>query len=209
MLERTVTVSASGSATAPPDVAHINTGVQTKAASAREAMAANTVLMTKLIDGLKAAGLDAKDLHTTSINLSPRYTQPRDGKQPVITGYFAQNQVRITVRDIKKLGELLDTAISLGATQVNGISFDVSAAETLRDEARKAAMVNARRRAELYAAAAGASLGQVITISETAQASGVRLMQSSAMSRSAGASIPVEAGEMQLETNVYVTWSLK
>ena len=113
------------------------------------------------------------------------------------------------MRDIKKLGELLDTAISLGATQVNGISFDVSAAETLRDEARKAAMVNARRRAELYAMAAAASLGQVITISETVQASGPRLLQAGAMSRSAGAPVPVEAGEMQLDTTVYVTWSLK
>ena len=209
MIERTVSVTANGSAAAAPDIAHINTGVQTEAPTARDAMAANSALMNKLIDGLKAAGLDAKDIHTTSINLNPRYTQQRDGKLPIINGYFAQNQVRITVRDIKKLGDYLDASISLGANQVNGISFDVSAAETLRDDARKQAMINARRRAELYATAAGASLGQVIAISETAQQSGPRPMPASAMARSAAAPVPVEAGEMQLESIVYVTWALK
>ena len=83
-----------------------------------------------------------------------------------ISGYRVVNQVRLTVREVKRLGEMLDQAIALGANQVNGISFDVANAETLKDEARKQAMVNAKRRAELYATAAGAQLGQVLRISE-------------------------------------------
>ena len=208
MLERTVSVSATGQANATPDMAAISTGVQTEADSAREAMTKNTQAMSKLIDGLKAAGIDPKDIQTTAVNVNPRYTNPRDGKQPVINGYAAQNQVRIVVRDLKKLGEILDASLTLGATQMGGISFDVSNAEVLKDEARKAAMVNARRRAELYAAAAGASLGQVVSIAEDVRMAGPRPMVMARAQMSAEA-VPVEPGSMKLEATVHVTWSLK
>ena len=210
MSERTVSVSATGQAQATPDMASISTGVQTEAETARDAMARNTVSMVKLIDGLKGAGIDAKDIQTTTVNVSPRYTNPRDGKQPVINGYFAQNQVRIVVRDLKKLGEILDASLTLGATQMGGIAFEVSNAETLKDEARKAAMVNARRRAELYAAAAGASLGQVISIAEDVRMAGPRPMLMGARAASMQAeAVPVEVGSMKLEATVHVTWSLR
>ena len=209
MLQRTVSVSATGSAAAIPDIAHITTGVQSEAATARDAMAANTAQMSKLIDGLKAAGLDAKDIHTTSVGINPRYTQPRDGKPPSISGYVAQNQVRITVHDLKKLGELLDTALSLGATQMGGISFDVSRAEILRDDARKAAMANARRRAELYATAAGATLGEVIAISEDEPSVPRGPVFAARAAPMAAGPVPVEAGSMQLESSISVTWALK
>ena len=83
-----------------------------------------------------------------------------------MSGYTVSNQVRITVRDVKRLGEILDQAISLGANQMHGIAFEVSTAETLKDDARKPAMQNARRRAEFYATAAGAQLGPVLRIAE-------------------------------------------
>ena len=209
MLERTVSVSANGQASATPDMAAISTGVQTEADSAREAMTKNTQAMSKLIDGLKAAGIDPKDIQTTAVNVNPRYTNPRDGKQPVINGYVAQNQVRIVVRDLKKLGEILDASLTLGATQMGGISFDVSNAEVLKDEARKAAMVNARRRAELYAAAAGASLGQVVSIAEDVRMAGPRPMLMGARTQMTAEAVPVEPGSMKLDATVHVTWSLK
>ena len=206
--ERTVSVSATGQAAAIPDRAAISTGVLTEAATARDAMSLSTTAMTKLIDGLKAAGIDAKDIRTTTVNVSARYTQPRDGKPAVINGYQAQNQVRITVRDLKRLGDILDASLTLGATQMNGIAFEVSAAETLKDEARKAAMVNARRRAELYAAATGATLGQVLAISEDAIDSGPQpgVFRTRAI---AAQPVPVEPGAQQLDATVHVTWSLK
>ena len=208
MIERTVSVSATGQASAAPDMATISTGVQAEAATAREAMAANSAAMGKLIDGLKAAGIDSKDIRTTSININPRYGEPRPGKPPVINGYYAQNQVRITVRDLKKLGDLLDTALTLGATQMGGISFDISNAEMLRDEARKAAMINARRRAELYATAAGVALGDVLSISESEPSIQPQVTRGRAVAMSA-ASVPVEAGELELNATIHVTWSLR
>ena len=208
MSDRTVSVTASGHVSATPDVASISTGVVTEAATAREAMTLNTAAMTKLVEGLKAAGIAAKDIQTTSVNVSPRYTNPRDGKAPVINGYTANNQVRIVVRDLKLVGDILDAALTLGATQMGGIAFDVSTSETLKDEARKNAMVNARRRAELFAAAAGAAVGQVISISEDVQSHGPPVLFAG-RAKAASTPVPVEAGSLQLDATVNVVWSLK
>ena len=168
--ERYVSVSATGSVAADPDMASVSTGVIVEADTAKEALARNSTVMAKLIDGLKALGIAPADIQTTSLNVEPRYVQAKDGRPATINGYRVVNQVRLTVREVKRLGEILDGAIGLGANQVNGIAFDVSNAETLKDEARKLAMVNAKRRAELFATAAGAQLGPVLTISEDVSA---------------------------------------
>ena len=166
-IERTVSVSATGSVTAEPDVAQISAGVVSEADSAKDALGRNSIVMTKLIEGLKAAGIQAKDIQTTTLNVEPRYTQPKDGRAAAINGYRVINQVRLTVRDVKRLGEVLDQAIALGANQINHIAFDVANMETLKDDARKQAMENARRRGELYAKAAGGEAGAVLRISES------------------------------------------
>ena len=165
--ERTVSVSATGSVAAEPDIAHVTAGVVAEADTAKEAIARNSAAMAKVVAGLKGAGIAARDLQTTSLNVEPRYTQAKDGKAATISGYRVSNQVRLTVRDVKKLGDVLDQAIAAGANQINRISFDVANAETIKDEARKQAMANARRRAELYVAAAGVKLGPVMRISES------------------------------------------
>ena len=162
--------------------------------------------MAKLIDGLKSLGIAPKDIQTTSVNVQPRYVQAKDGHPTTFNGYRVVNQVRLTVREIKRLGEMLDAAVTLGANQVNGITFDVSNAETLKDEARKQAMVNAKRRAELYATAASAQLGNVLTISENVN--GGPHPMSMARSAVAGA-VPIEAGTRTLTVEVHVTYSLR
>lgn len=204
---RTVSVSATGHVSVEPDLAQISTAVVTEADTARQALSQNNAAMAKVIDGLKGAGIQAADIHTTSVNVEPRYRQEKD-RAPVITGYRVTNQVRITARDLKRLGDVLDQAVTLGANQIGGIAFEVSKAEQRKDEARKAAMENALRRAKLYAAAAGAEVGPVLTISED-----VRMPQPRpvAMARAgfAANAVPIEAGTQQLEVELYVTWSLK
>ena len=204
--ERYVSVSATGDVAAEPDMAYISTGVIVEADTAKDGLARNSIVMGKLIDGLKSLGIAPKDIQTTSVNVQPRYVQAKDGHPTTIDGYRVVNQVRLTVREIKRLGEMLDAAVTLGANQVNGITFDVSNAETLKDEARKQAMVNAKRRAELYATAASAQLGNVLTISEDVNP-GPRPMP---MARSAVAgAVPLEAGTRTLTVEVHVTYSLR
>src|SRR5262249_4777573 len=145
-------------------------------------------------------------MQTTAVNVEPRYTQARDGRPAAVAGYRVVNRVHLTVREVRRLGEVLDGAIGLGANQINGIGFDVSNTEALKDEARKLAIVNARRRAELYATAAGVQLGSVLTISEE-QSAGAR---PTAMARAAVAgSLPIEAGTRTLTVDVSVTYALR
>ena len=204
--ERLVSVSATGSVDAEPDLASVSVGAIVEADTAKEALARSSALMAKLIDGLKALGVAAKDIQTTAINIEPRYTQAKDGRPAALAGYRLVNRVHLTVREVKRLGEILDGAIGLGANQVNGIGFDVSNAETLMDEARRRAIANARRRAELYAAAAGAQLGSVLTISETNNASPRALPMARA---AAGGPVPVEPGTRALTVEVNLTYALR
>jgi uncharacterized protein YggE len=206
--ERTIAVTATGSVTAEPDRAILTTGVTTEAQSAREAISANAAAMTKVLAALRSAGIDPADLRTQTLALATRY-----GKTPFssngVVGYTATNAVRIVIRDLKRIGEVIDEAVKAGANQLQGLSFDVSKADALRDEARKTAMANARRRAELYAAAAGVTLGPVLAISETARGSAPRPMGGGYDRSMSAVSVPVEAGSVDLAVEVHVTYGLR
>jgi uncharacterized protein len=205
--ERTVTVSAAGQVSAEPDIARISTGVVTEAATAREALTRNSDAMAKLIAGLKDNGIDPKDIQTSSFHIEPRYNNPLEGQTAVITGYRVTNQVEVVARDLERLGEVMDSLVVLGANQMNGLSFDVSKAETLKDDARKDAIANALRRAKLYAQAASAEVGEVIAIAEdAAQFQPVAVRMDRAMKSEA---VPIERGSQTLEARVTVTWALK
>jgi len=205
--ERRISVTASATVTAEPDLALISTGVVSEAETAREALDRNTAAMRRLIDGLKAADIKPNDIQTTSFNVEPRYEQARDGRPPKIVGYRVHNQVRIAAREIGRLGEVLDRAVTLGANQVGGIQFEVSKAETLKDEARREAMANALRRAQLFAAAAGVQLGDVLRIEEGVQHEGPQpLPYTRALKAEA---VPIERGTQSLEATVNVTWGLR
>ena len=204
-MERTITVSGTGIAMVEPNVAHISTGVVTEAATAKEAIARNTAAMSRLVDGLKKSGVAAGDIQTASFNVGPRYTQPKDGRPGTISGYQVTNQVRLTIRSIARLGDLLDEAIALGANQVHHVVFDVADAEALKDDARKQAIANARKRAELYAAAAGVGLGDVLRISED----GADFSPVPGGRVAMRAAVPVEPGTRTLEVEVHVTYALR
>ena len=204
-MPRSVTVSASGSAAAEPDMARITSGVTSEARSAREALSLNSQAMKGVIAGLKAAGIAPKDIQTTSFRIDPRYTRAKEGQPSVISGYRVTNQVEIVVCDLDRLGEVLDQLVTLGANQTAGLTFEVSEEESLRDAARKEALANALRRAKLYAAAAGAEIGEVLRISETAVGGGPRPV---AMTMRAEA-VPIERGTEMLQANVTITWALE
>ncbi len=207
-MQRHITVSATGTVEVTPDLARIQTGVVTEAETAAQALTANSAAMGKVIDGLKQHAIEAKDIQTSSFRVEPRYTNPRDGQAPEINGYRVVNEVQVLVRDTPKLGTILDALLKLGANQMSGLSFDVSKAETLKDDARKQAIDNALRRAKLLATAAGAEVGEVISISEEVAFAGPP--RPYAMARAAKADmVPVESGSETLEARVTVTWALK
>jgi uncharacterized protein YggE len=203
---RSITVSATGSVEADPDIARITSGVTTEGATAAAALAQNSERMTKLIAGLKESGVEPKDIQTSSFRVEPRYTQPKEGEVSVINGYRVSNQVQIIARKLDKLGAILDQLVSLGANELSGLAFEVSEPETLRDQARKEAVANALRRAQLYADAAGAEVGEVLAIQEGGEAGPRPMPMARAMKAEA---VPIERGTETLEASVTVTWALR
>ncbi|WP_417686301.1 SIMPL domain-containing protein [Roseibium sp.] len=206
-----ITMSGEGTASVAPDMAVVTTRVVTMAKTAPDALGQNTKAMTSVIDEIKAAGIEAKDIQTSGFSIYPRYDDRRENpsQTPEIVGYEVANGVTVQIRDLAKLGTILDTVVRSGANQVNGISFRVSNAEEKLQAARKGAVENAKAKAELYAAAAGVKLGRVLSISEA----GISIprpyaVRAEKMMMADSAPVPIETGEETLSANVTITWEL-
>jgi uncharacterized protein YggE len=207
-MERTITVSATGTAEAAPDRARITSGVATEADTARAALTKNSEAMSAIIEQLKAKGIDPKDIQTASFNVEPVMDYSKEGQPPRLRGYRVSNQVVVLVRQLDELGEILDEVVSAGANQIQGLAFEVSKEDALKHDARKEAVAHALRRAKLLAAAAGAEVGNVLQISEETTSSGP-VMYAPRLAKAAAPPVPIEAGTSTLEARVTVTWSLK
>ncbi len=210
----TISISGLGEVTAAPDTAFITSGVTTQGATAREALDANTKAMTDLLDTLKAAGIEARDIQTSGFSVNPNYvySDARDANgyqlPPKINGYQVYNTVTVRVRDLNSLGSVLDKAVNVGANTINGISFSVADPSKLYDEARKAAFADAREKAALYADVAAEELGNIVNISESQGYSSPQPYMMKATADAAGAPVPIASGELSFQINVQVTWNL-
>ncbi len=163
----TITVSATGSVALVPDVARVSVGVTVTKPKVKAARDAAGKAMSEIIAAVKALGIDERDIKTTSIDLSPQYG---NSSTPRIIGYRMSQQLQVTVRDLDKAGDVVDTATAKGATEVNGLWFEVSDPAKAMDEARAAAIAKARTSARAMASAAGVALGAVVSISESSVA---------------------------------------
>jgi uncharacterized protein YggE len=206
--KRFISLSGTGAIKTTPDKVDISTGVTSQAPTAKEALAKNTAAMANVIDTLKSQGLDPKDIQTTNFSVQPLYEERKEGRSPAIIGYQVTNSVRITVRDIGRLGAILDEVVSLGANDVGSIEFGVAEPEAMKDEARKLAVANAIANAKIYADTAGVKLGKVLTISEEEGGYVARYAAPAPMEMSAKA-VPIEAGTTTVETRVRVTFELE
>lgn len=205
--KRTISLSATGAIKTTPDKVDISTGVTSEAKSAREALDQNTGAMTKVVEALKADGIEPKDVQTMNFSVSPVYEQRKEGTAPFIAGYRVTNQVRITLHDTKKLGAILDKVVTLGANQIDSVEFGVEEPEALKDEARKLALKNVTDNAKLYAEAAGVGLGAILTISEEESSYQPRFAPA-ATRMEMSKDVPIEAGTASVEVRVRVTWEI-
>lgn len=161
-----VTVSAYAEARRPPDIATLSTGVVSLAPDADGAIGRNAKQMSRVVAALQAAGIASKDVQTSGISLNPDY-QYQASRAPRIKGYYASNTVNVTVRDIGRLGAILDALVVTGANQINGPAFDIEDKDAVLDEARAQALAKARARAEGYAKRLGLRIRRVVSIDET------------------------------------------
>lgn len=204
-----ITVSGEGTVSVPPDLALVDGGVTSDAKTAREASEANNAAMAKVLTALKGTGIAEKDMQTSRLSLFPQYAQQSrpNGGPNVISGYRASNRVTIQVRDVSKVAGTIDTLVSSGANEVGGINFVVTKASLLLDDARTQAIADARRKAEIYAKAAGVALGAPVNVSEDSGSAPAPMMLRKMAADSASA--PVAQGEETLRVNVSVSWEIK
>ena len=204
---RTISVTGTGSATAKPEIAEVQIGVQTDARTAAAALNANTTAMNTLFTTLKNAGIAETDMQTSGFNVGPRYDAAQQGRPPTIAGYQVTNQVAVKERELAKLGELLDQVVQGGANSIHGIRFTLGKPDSIADLARKAAMADAKRKAELLAAEGGVKLGRIVSINEGGTAE-PRFQEGMAAMRAA-APVPVAPGELTVRASLRVTWALE
>ena len=201
--ERTVTVTGEATVGVAPDTAVIRIAVSSQEKTAREAGEANARQMTSVLAAIKASGIAERDIQTSRLSLQPQY-DPNKGGTASLTGFQATNQVTVRIRDIDSLPTVLDRAIGAGANEMSGIEFVVSEQSKLLDQARDDAIADARRKAELYARAAGAKVGQVVSISEEGPAP----PQPRPMQAVRAGAVPVAPGEQTLRAIVSVSYQL-
>jgi hypothetical protein len=207
---RTLNIVGNAEVHAAPDAALVMTGVVTESDTAAAALKTNSAALTKVLEAVRSFGVEAKDLQTSGLSLEPRYYGPASTSttdRPRIIGYTAANEVAVRVKDLAKLGDLLDRATVAGANRIDGIEFIVSNRESLLDEARQKAVDDAKSKADLYARAAGFTLGKVMSLSEEAVPS-PRPMARAMAAAGGAAPVPVEAGELTLSVRLRVVWSL-
>jgi uncharacterized protein YggE len=202
-------ISVTGEATVSvaPDLAQVEAGVTTDAKTAREASDANNAAMGKVLLALKAAGLEEKDFQTSRLSLQPQSAPNRSGPSAIV-GYRASNRVTVRLRDVTKVASVIDTLVAAGANDIGGINFMVSNASKLLDDARSQAVADARLKAEIYAKAAGVTLGAPLSISEEG-APGPVLYRAKLATAGMAASPPVAQGEETLQVTISVSWAIK
>ncbi|MFL5294798.1 MAG: SIMPL domain-containing protein [Phenylobacterium sp.] len=169
----TLDIAAYGEAKVVPDMATINLGVVSEGTTAAAAMAANSAAMARVLASLKTAGIAAKDIQTSNLNLSPKYVYAQN-QEPRLTGYQASNDVRVTVHDLARLGPAVDATVSAGANQVNGISFGLNDRAAAEAQARDEAVRAITAKAQQYARATGLRLVRLVSLSEGANVQGPR-----------------------------------
>lgn len=201
---RTITVSGEGSTSVAPDMASISIGVHEEAASAREAMDRMSAALGPVLDELAASGIAPGDIRTSALTLAGRYIYPENA-EPELTGYSASSSIEIRLRDLDRVGTVLDAVVSEGANRLSGISFGLSDPGAAQDEARRAAVADARARAELYAEAAGVALGEVLTITE----SGGHTPMPMAYAMRESAPAPVAPGKIEISASVTIIYAIE
>jgi uncharacterized protein len=207
---RRIVVTGTGEMRARPDIAVISAGVIVQSGTASAALAENSRAMNAVLQQLRTSGLAGEDVQTSQFSITPLYeTQPPEREAtgpPRIVGYQVSNLVTARVRDIDRLGSVLDVLVSAGATNIEGPSFDIADPEQLLGEARDAAVADALAKARRYAAAAGVELGEIISIEEAGSFAPPRpMMRAEAMA----ADVPIAPGQTQLSASVTVVFAIE
>ena len=203
----TITMSGHGEVRATPDTAMLSVGVSTEGTTAAAALSANNGRMQAVMMAIRKLGVPDKDIRTSNFSLSPRYANSGN-EAPRITGYQASNQVEVRLEDVNKLGIALDALVTAGANQMHGVNFLIRNDADLLSQARSAAVAEARAKAQTFAKAAGITLGEILSISESGNEMPQPMYRAESVVVTA-ARVPVATGEQSVSADVTIVWEIK
>jgi uncharacterized protein YggE len=206
--QRTVSVTGTGTARLAPDIVVVTLGVQTQNARVAAAVQDNNTVASRVTDAIKAAGVAAADIQTSNFSV---YSQQNFDPQGVPTGevtYMVNNNLTFTLRDVSRLGDLLQAALESGANSVQNVSYSVADPSEALDKARLEAIQDARDQATQLAAATGGQLGPVYTLNEY---SPTPIMSFSAASfgKGGGGGVPASPGTLEYQVQTYIVYTLR
>ena len=208
-----ISITGEGVANVAPDMAVISLTVLREAETAREALDANNEAMAKVLAAMKDEDIAERDLQTGAFSIQPRWVYPenKDGRTdpPKITGYTVNNTLTVRIRDLTRLGAILDSSVSLGVNQGGDVMFTNDDQDTIRNEARLDAVAKAKAKAEAMVGALGVTLGRITQVSENSySAPPMPMMRAEMAMAKSDASVPVASGENEYRVSVSVTWEL-
>jgi uncharacterized protein len=208
--DRWVEVTGEGSISAAPDFAEVTLGVTSTGKKAGDAVAANAQAANALAALIRSEGVAPADIQTSSVSVSPVFSrvEPNQQTAPTVTGYSVSNNVSVRVRDLPRLGALIDKAVTAGANTIYGISFGHNDISALLDKARPLAVADARRKAELYATAGGGRIGRLMVLTEDGGIRQSPMAFSRVSAMPAPPPTPIEAGEDKLTVSVNARFEL-
>jgi uncharacterized protein YggE len=203
-------INATGEVTRVPDVAVISAGVVSRSPTASAALQDSAQRMDRMLAALKRAGVESRDVQTSTVSLNPEYRYP-ENQSPQLVGYTASNTVTIRFREIRNSGKILDALVAEGANQINGPNLVVDKPEAALDEARARAIAAGRARADLSARALGLRVARVVSVNESGgyYAPPPPPPMAAAMERSGAAYTKIEPGEQKLQVNLAMTFELQ
>lgn len=207
-LARVLTVTGTGEVARAPDMAVIRVGVVAQDKSASTALSRSSEAMVRMQQRLAEQGIEARDIQTTQLSLTPVYENTSGTRTRKIIAFEAMNAVLVRVRDLPSTGAVLGTLVEDGANRIDGISFTLQDSQESMDEARRRAVADARRKAEVLADAAGVELGALRDLRE-AGGGAPRPMMMERMAMDAAASVPIAEGEISLSATVTMVYELK
>ncbi|MBC2804811.1 SIMPL domain-containing protein [Rhizobium ruizarguesonis] len=212
--EPVISVTGDGESSIAPDMAVVNFAVVKQAKTAREALDENNKAMNDVLAALKSGGIAERDLQTSGFSIQPQYNypQPVDGQQqqPQLIGYQTINSITVRLRDLAKLGEVIDQSVSLGINQGGDIQFTNDKPDAVIDEARKNAVASAVKKAKTLSEAAGVKLGRILEINENVpRAMPQPVYRATMMKEASDAAVPVQSGENNYNVSVTVTFAIE
>ena len=204
---RTLTVTGTGTFAGKPDLATVGIGVSRDARTAGEALNLLSDGLRAVLARLEAEGIEARDLQTSALSLSPRYDQGSVSSAPRPVGFVAESRISVRIRDIGRVGAVIDAAVGDGANRLDGVSFGLAEPGAAETEARRRAVADARGKAETLTGAAGVTLGDVLAIGEGG--GGFQPpMPMMRMEMAADSGMPVAPGEIETRVDVTITWEI-